>query len=120
MPMTALARAERNLIVRCPDSLNAETAPDKLIASFLTPQTHFYIRSHGPTPKLADGHRVVLDGLLDRPRSFTIAELQAVFPIRTITATMQCAAIVERIFKPWRKRRTAVGRGRYRQPLTMA
>lgn len=91
MPMTALARAERNLIVHCPDPLNAETAPDKLIASFLTPQTHFYIRSHGPTPELADGHRVVLDGLLDRPRSFTIAELQAVFPIRTVTATMQCA-----------------------------
>ena len=88
--MTALA-AERNLIVRSPDPLNAETTPDKLIASFLTPQTHFYIRSHGPTPELADDHRVMLDGLLDRPRSFTVAELQADFPTRTVTATMQCA-----------------------------
>ena len=89
--MTALARAEQNLILRCPDPLNAETAPDRLISSFLTPQAHFYIRSHGPVPDLAAGHCVVLDGLIDRPRSFTRAELQAAFPIRTVTATMQCA-----------------------------
>ena len=89
--MTALARAEQNLILRCPDPLNAETAPDRLVSSFLTPQAHFYIRSHGPVPDLAADHRVVLDGLIDRPRSFTRAELQAAFPIRTVTATMQCA-----------------------------
>ena len=89
--MTALTRAEQNLILRCPDPLNAETAPDRLIASFLTPQAHFYIRSHGPVPDLAADHCVVLDGLIDRPRSFTAAELQASFPIRTVTATMQCA-----------------------------
>ena len=89
--MTAVAPADRKLILRCPDPLNAETTPDALIASFLTPQADFYIRSHGPTPILADDHRVVLDGLVDRPRSFTIAELQAAFPTRTVTATMQCA-----------------------------
>lgn len=89
--MTALERAERNLILRCPDPLNAETPPDKLIASFLTPQADFYIRSHGPTPKLAADHRVTLDGLIDRPRSYTVAELQAAFPTRTVAATMQCA-----------------------------
>lgn len=89
--MTALERAERNLILRCPDPLNAETPPDKLIASFLTPQADFYIRSHGPTPKLADDHRVTLDGLIDHPRSYTVAELQAGFPTRTVVATMQCA-----------------------------
>ena len=89
--MTAPARAEQNLILRCPDPLNAETAPDRLIASFLTPQAHFYIRSHGPTPELADHHCVVLDGLIDRPRSFTMGELQTAFPTRTVIATMQCA-----------------------------
>jgi sulfite oxidase len=87
--MTALARAEQNLILRCPDPLNAETPPDRLISSFLTPQAHFYIRSHGPVPDLAADHRVVLDGLIDRPRCFTAADLQAAF--RTVTATMQCA-----------------------------
>ena len=89
--MTALARAERNLILRRPDPLNAETAPDKLMASFLTPQAHFYIRNHGPIPALADDHPVVLDGLVDRPRAFTVAELRAGFAARTVTATMQCA-----------------------------
>ena len=89
--MIAPARAEQKLIVRCPDPLNAETAPDRLIASFLTPQAHFYIRSHGAVPDLAADHCVVLDGLIDRPRSFTVAELRVAFPIRTVTATMQCA-----------------------------
>ena len=89
--MTALARAEQNLILRCLDPLNAETGPDKLIASFLTPQAYFYIRSHGPVPDLAADHQVMLDGLIDRPRTVTLAELQASFPIRTVTATMQCA-----------------------------
>ena len=89
--MTTSAHPEQNLILRCPDPLNAETAPDRLIASFLTPQAHFYIRSHGPTPDLADHHGVALDGLIDRPRSFTMAELQTAFPTRTVTATMQCA-----------------------------
>ena len=89
--MTVAARAEQNLILRCPHPLNAETTPDALIASFLTPQADFYIRSHGPTPALADDHRVVLDGLVDRPRSFTVAELQGIFPTRSVTATMQCA-----------------------------
>ncbi|WP_223799931.1 hypothetical protein [Sphingomonas nostoxanthinifaciens] len=58
--MTARALAEQNLILRSPDPLNAETAPDNLIASFLTSQAHFYIRSHGPTPELADDHRGAL------------------------------------------------------------
>ena len=89
--MTALARAARDLVLRRPNPLNAETAPDKLIASFLTPQAHFYIRSHGPIPALADDHRVVLDGLVDCPRAFTVAELRTSFAIRTVTATMQCA-----------------------------
>ncbi len=89
--MTALARAERDLIVRCPDPLNAETRPDALVASFLTPQAQFYIRSHGPTPHLPDDHRIAIDGLVDRPASFTASELRAAFPVRTVAATMQCA-----------------------------
>ena len=89
--MTASDRAEQNLILRCPEPLNAETPPDKLITSFLTPQANFYIRSHGPTPELADDHRIALDGLVDRPRSYTVAELQTAFATRTVTATMQCA-----------------------------
>ena len=89
--MASIARAEQKLILRSPDPLNAETAPHALIASYLTPQADFYIRSHGPIPALSDDHRVVLDGRVDRPSSFTMAELQASFLTRTVTATMQCA-----------------------------
>ncbi|GAA0674918.1 sulfite oxidase [Sphingomonas insulae] len=88
--MTEADRARPNLILRCLDPLNAETHPDKL-TTFLTAQADFYIRSHGPTPKLAGDHRVALDGLVDRPRTFTVAELQTAFASRTVTATMQCA-----------------------------
>lgn len=89
--MTVLARAERNLIVRCLDPLNAEARPESLIASFLTPQAHFYIRSHGPIPDLPVDHRIAIDGLVNRPGWFSVAELQAAFPVRTVAATMQCA-----------------------------
>ncbi|MFS0771153.1 sulfite oxidase [Sphingomonas sp. 1P08PE] len=89
--MTEVARAEQNLIVRCPDPLNAEARPDSLIASFLTPQADFYIRSHGPIPDLPVDHRIAIDGLVDRPGSFSVTELQAAFPVRTVVATMQCA-----------------------------
>ncbi|WP_223797039.1 molybdopterin-dependent oxidoreductase [Sphingomonas nostoxanthinifaciens] len=34
---------------------------------------------------------MALYGLIDRPRSFAVAELQATFPTLTVTATMQCA-----------------------------
>ncbi len=85
--MTALDRTKRNLILRGSDPLNAETTPEKLIVSFLTPQDHFYIRSHGPTPYLGDDHRIAFDGLVDRPRSSTFAELKAAFPTRNVTAT---------------------------------
>ena len=89
--MTALARAERHLIVRRADPLNAEARPERLVASFLTPQADFYIRSHGPTPELADDHAIAIDGLVDRARSFTADELRGAFPTRTVTATLQCA-----------------------------
>lgn len=74
----------------CPIDFTRSSSGD-IIASFLTPQAHFYIRSHGSTPQLADNHCVALDGLVDRPRSFAVAELQTAFPTRTVTATMQCA-----------------------------
>ncbi len=89
--MTALTRAEQNLILRSADPLNAETAPARLVSTFLTPQAYFYIRSHGPVPDLPADHCIVLDGLVDRPRSFAQAELRDAFPIRTVAATMQCA-----------------------------
>ena len=89
--MTALARAERNLTLRSTEPLNAETPPDKLIASFLTPQAHFYIRSHGAIPELGDAHGILVHGMVRQSRTFTVADLKDAFPARTVVATMQCA-----------------------------
>lgn len=98
--MDARARAEENLIVRCPDPLNAETRPARLTASFLTPQAEFYIRSHGPVPELGADHRVEVDGLVAHPFSFTLDELRASYPEVTVTATMQCAGNRRADFQP--------------------
>ena len=56
--MTALDRAEHNLILRGSDSLNAETTPDKLIALFLTPQDGRPLSRPGFGWKRANGQLV--------------------------------------------------------------
>lgn len=87
------ARMERsrNLIVRRSDPFNAETAPARLVDSFVTAERDFFVRSHGQTPPLGAEHRVVIDGLVDRPAAWTADQLAQEFPARTVTATVQCA-----------------------------
>lgn len=89
--MTESPCAGESLIVRCPDPLNAEPTPDRLVASFITPQRDFYIRSHGPTPRLAEDHRFEIGGLVAASRSYSVAELRDAFSPRTVIATIQCA-----------------------------
>lgn len=80
-----------NLIVRRSDPFNAETAPARLIDGFLTAEPDFFVRNHGQTPVLGADHRIVIDGLVDRPAAYTSAELAERFAVRTVTATVQCA-----------------------------
>lgn len=82
---------ERDYIVRQADPLNAEPLPARLIASFLTPQSLLYVRSHGATPDLGADHAVVIAGLGDSERRLTLADLKAQYPERRVVATMQCA-----------------------------
>ncbi len=89
--MNAHDRAAHNLILQSDDPLNAEPAPDRLIASFLTPQRAFYIRSHGNIPDLAEGHRITINGLVEHEREWTKAALEEAFKARTVVAVMQCA-----------------------------
>ena len=98
--MTALARAERNLTVRCVDPLNAEARPDRLVASFLTPQADFYIRSHGPVPDMAADHAIVIDGLVETPLHLSVETLRSRFAERTVTSVMQCAGNRRADFQP--------------------
>lgn len=89
--MTGSAHVEQTMIVRCPDPLNAEPAPARLVAGFLTAQADFYIRNHGTVPDMASDHRVLVDGLVRRPMGFTLDDLRAGFAERTVIATLQCA-----------------------------
>ncbi len=74
------------------EGLNTAVWPiraDRLV----TPGAEFFTRSHAPTPALDPaGWRLEVDGLVERPRSFTLEEL-ARFPRRTVTATLVCAGL---------------------------
>ena len=81
-----------NLLVRSTHPYNAEPPPDRLLASRVTPQTDFYVRSHGDIPRLdLATHRLRVGGRVTTPLDLSMAELQERFPTRIITAVLQCA-----------------------------
>jgi sulfite oxidase len=79
------------LITRQETPLNAEPRLDRLAQEWITPTGSFYIRSHGTRPAVDPGsYRLSLEGLVDRPMTFTLEDLEA---MRAVTApvTLQCA-----------------------------
>lgn len=83
--------AEKDLIFRTTDPRNAEPELNKLIASWLTPTKHFYVRSHAPNPEVdVAKFRVQIDGMVDRPASLSLDELKRNTE-HTVTATLTCA-----------------------------
>src|SRR5688572_819552 len=68
------------LIVRQESPYNAEPELATLVSSFITPVEQFYVRSHGPVPKIdADSFRVKISGLVNRELEFSVAELKEKF-----------------------------------------
>lgn len=74
------------MIVQQDYPFNAEPTPEALIRDYLTPQAIFYVRSHGDVPQLDNEHKIIIG-----EQAWTRAELEQSFPIRTVTATLQCA-----------------------------
>ena len=69
--------AEQDLIVRTAEPYNAEPALIALVADKITPVKHFYVRNHGPLPKVdADGFKVRVEGMVERPLELSLAELK--------------------------------------------
>jgi sulfite oxidase len=64
----------------------------RLIEEFATPVQDFFLRIHGDIPEL-DGStfRLKIGGLAKRPSEFSLKELAERFPVKEITATLQCA-----------------------------
>ncbi len=90
--MDEIERAQANLVVHTTTPLNAEPAMDRLVASFVTPQSQLYIRTHGEVQHLdAATHRVKVTGRVDRELDFSVAELRSRFASCKITAVLQCA-----------------------------
>ncbi len=89
--MTADERADRDMVIQSTDPLNAEPTSAALIASFITQQDLFYIRSHGPVPALSADHTVQVDGMVEKPGSWTRGTLERTFATVSVLATLQCA-----------------------------
>lgn len=70
---------------------NHEPRADLLTASFVTPEKHFYVRSHAPTPDVDPAtFTLVVDGLVDRPLRLSLADLDRFERVEE-TALMCCA-----------------------------
>src|SRR6266487_370090 len=84
--MTIHARKSQ-LIVHQEHPFNAEPPGDLLRRSFLTPQEHFYVRTHGSIPAVdPTNYRLLLTGLVQRKRELSLDELRSMSPAHTVTA----------------------------------
>ena len=79
------------MLIHSATPLNAEPALERLVESFITPTELFFKRNHAPAPAVdLASYRVVVDGMVDRPLTLTLADL-APLPRVELAATLQCA-----------------------------
>ena len=84
--------AEQELIVRSADPMNAEPGLAALVAANITPVKHFYVRNHGPLPKVdVSGFKLRIKGMVQRPQELTLGEIKDRFRQITTEATLTCA-----------------------------
>lgn len=113
----ALPGKDPRLLVRSVRPPDFET-PVALLDPFLTPNEHFYVRSHLPLPAVSDAAawRLVVDGEVASPLSLGLSDLSQ-FPEVSVTATLECAGNGRAFFDPpvagiqWE--RGAVGNARW-------
>jgi sulfite oxidase len=75
------------------DALNTAVWPVRADC-LVTPVDRFFTRSHAPIPRIdPTDWRLEVDGLVDRPRWFSLEELRDTFPRRSLTATLVCAGL---------------------------
>jgi len=80
------------LLVHQEHPFNAEPPGDLLRQSFLTPQQHFYVRTHGSIPAVdPTSYRLLLTGLVQQKRELSLDDLRSMSAGHTVTATLECA-----------------------------
>jgi sulfite oxidase len=76
-----------------PEGLNTGSWPVPP-EDFITPVDRFFTRSHGAVPPIgADSWRLEIGGMVEHPRSYSLAELMRGFTRRTVAATLVCAGL---------------------------
>ena len=85
------ALARKDLVVHSQEPLNAEPKlPD--LDEATTPTEHFYVRCHGPLPKVDEkAFRLRVEGLVGKPLEFVIGQLAGAIAQRELPATLTCA-----------------------------
>lgn len=98
-PSRKLQRDDETLIIRNDRPLNAET-PVHLLNSEFTDSWLFFVRNHfGPPAVELRPWSVGISGLVTRPRSYSIEDLNA-RPLVKRTAVLQCAGNGRAFFEP--------------------
>lgn len=89
---TADSLAGKQLKVHTTVPPNAEPELTDLVQSWITPLSRFYVRSHAASPQIdvAD-FRLTVEGLVNKPLTLSIDELQSRFRPASVVATMCCA-----------------------------
>lgn len=83
--------AVKDLIFRTTDPRNGEPELEKLVQSWITPTSLFYVRSHAPPPKLTpENFRLTVEGMVNKPLELSLDDLKK-FASRSTTATLTCA-----------------------------
>ena len=80
---------DRHLALAGVHPFNAESPWRAALLPSILSELH-YVRNHGSVPHLDwTSHRVSVQGLVDQPKSFTMAELTK-FPKHSVTVTLVC------------------------------
>jgi sulfite oxidase len=83
---------EQDLIVRTADPLNAEPRLLALVADAVTPVKHFYVRNHGPIPKVdVNDYKLRVEGMVGHELELSLAQIKERFQQVTVEATLTCA-----------------------------
>ncbi len=81
----------KDVIFRTTDPRNAEPELGKLIQSWQTPTSLFYVRSHAPNPVIEPANfKLTVTGMVRRPLTLSLAKLNR-FDAKSTTATLTCA-----------------------------
>jgi sulfite oxidase len=81
-----------DMLVHRAEPYNAEPSRGALADRMLTPLDAFYCRNHGPVPQMhPESWRLTVDGLVERPLTLSLGDLQAGFAEHSLVATLQCA-----------------------------